>query len=81
MSRPGPDPSVDDEEIVRTLVVAYKPVLGTSEIAEEIGLSRQATTRHLKRLEEEGMLVSDKVGPVTIWWPTDEGKRLLQKDS
>lgn len=77
--KPGPDPTVSDEEILRAIILAYPPALGTSDIAEEIGISRQATDRHLGRLEEEGLLESKKVGPSTIWWTTDDGRAHLSE--
>jgi predicted transcriptional regulator len=45
----------------------------TTEVADEVGLSQQAMSRHLKRMEGEGLLRSDKIGSAKIWWPTDDG--------
>ena len=77
--RPGPDPSVEDVDILKTMLMAYPPALGTSDIADRIGLSQQATGRHLNRLEEEGYVESDKVGRARIWWLTDEGKEMVDQ--
>lgn len=73
MTRPGPDPSVSDEDIIRVIVANEKPVMGTTEIADRLGISQQAMSRHLKRLADEGALKTDKVGQARVWWPTDEG--------
>lgn len=75
--KPGPDPTVSDDEILRTVVLAYSPALGTSDVAEKVGISRQAMDRHLSRLESGGLLESKKVGPATIWWITDDGRAHL----
>ncbi|WP_436934979.1 winged helix-turn-helix transcriptional regulator [Halovenus marina] len=79
--RPGPDPTVDPEEILRIIKLAYPPALGTADIADEIGISNQATARHLKRLQEDGHVDSRKVGQVRIWWITDEGERKIGSQS
>jgi len=76
-AKPGPDPGVDDHTILQTLVSAYKPALSSTTVADRIGLSQQATSKHLKRLAEDDLVDSDKVGPARIWWITDEGRRYL----
>lgn len=40
---------------------------GTSEVAEMVGLSRQAAEYRLKQLEEEGVIWSKLVGPTRVW--------------
>jgi len=75
--KPGPDPRVDDETILQTLLSAYKPALSSTAVADRVGLSQQATSKHLKRLAEDGFVDSDKVGPARIWWVTDDGRRYL----
>jgi predicted ArsR family transcriptional regulator len=78
----GPEPTVGDAEFLRAAVADRKPVRSTSEIAESVGLSRQATNTHLERLAEAGKLHRGKAGPTTVWWPTPEGRELLaQSDS
>lgn len=75
--RPGPNPSVSDETLIRAVLEAYPPALGTADIANKIGLSSEATRRHLKRLEESGYLSTDKLGSVRVWWVTDDGRAYL----
>jgi DNA-binding transcriptional ArsR family regulator len=76
-NRPGPDPSVSDEELLRSMHMAYKPALGTTEIAEMVGISQQAASKRLNRLEEERLVESDKIGNARAWWLTDYGRRYL----
>ena len=40
---------------------------GTSEVAELVGLSRQATSERLERIESKGWIWSKKVGPTRVW--------------
>lgn len=77
MAKPGPDPSVTDEQIIRAIVTDRKPVRSTSEIAAAIDLTRQGTRKHLDRMQEAGLLNKDKAGPTVVWWPTTEGRELL----
>jgi DNA-binding MarR family transcriptional regulator len=79
VAKPGPDPTVSDVEFIRAIIEDRKPVRSTREIAEAVGLSRQATTKHLDRLEGEGYLHKDKAGPTVVWWPTPEGRNLLSQ--
>jgi len=71
MSRPGPDPSVSDTEIIRAIVTARPPALGTTDIADRIDLSQQATSRHLERLCDDGKLNTENC----LAW-TSGGRRL-----
>jgi predicted transcriptional regulator len=77
--KPGPDPQVEPEDVLRELAVAYQPVLGTAEIAERVGVSRQAANKHLKRYMENGWVDNRKIGNVLVWWITDDGKKWLSE--
>jgi predicted ArsR family transcriptional regulator len=79
--RPGPDPSVPDTAYIRAITEDRKPVMGTQQIADKVGLSRVAATRHLERMEDNGLLHSGKAGSTTVWWPTPEGRAHLQDSS
>lgn len=75
--RRGPDPDVDDRTFLVEIRLAYKPALGTTEVADRVGLSQQAASKRLERLEEYRLVESDKVGNARIWWLTDDGCRHL----
>jgi len=77
MPRPGPNPSVPDDDFVRAIVSNRKPAVATTEIADAVGLSRQATRRHLDRMHDDGLLNRGKTGPTTVWLPTADGRDLL----
>jgi predicted ArsR family transcriptional regulator len=77
MGRPGPNPSVSEAEIVRAIVAAKPPALGTSDLADEFDISTEAMRRRLHRLNENGILHKATVGGALVWWPTSEGKSLL----
>ncbi|WP_262177446.1 hypothetical protein [Haloarcula laminariae] len=75
--RPGPNPSVSDKELIRAILEAYPPALGTSDVADKVDLSSEATRRHLDRLAEANYLNTDKLGSVRVWWVTPDGRAYL----
>lgn len=79
--RPGPNPTVSDDGLLEIIHRAYKPALGTQEIADETSISRQAVGKRLNRLEKEELVESGKFGSTTAWWLTDDGRRHLSKSS
>lgn len=68
----GPEPTVSDEEIRELVADAPdrfgRPVAGTAEIADIVGIARQNAGKRLQRLSETGDVIKDKVGPAAIWW-------------
>lgn len=77
MPKPGPDRKATDERILTAIRDAYPPVQGTSDIADSIGVQRQTADKHLRRLEKEGKVKTEKIGTVRVWWLSDEGKQWL----
>jgi len=63
---------VSDEQLRELVAEAPerfgRPVAGTSEIADVVGMARQNVSRRLHRLYDEGKVMKDKVGPSAIWW-------------
>ena len=55
----------------------FRPVLGTVDIADEIGMSQQGATKRLSDLKDSGHLHTDKIGQARVWWLTDKGRRYL----
>ncbi|MYL16167.1 HTH domain-containing protein [Halorubrum terrestre] len=67
--RPGPDPTVSDEQILSLFRESTDPVLTASEIADQVDLTRRNVLNRLKDLESNGHLRSKKVGGrSTVWW-------------
>ena len=81
MSERGPDPIRDTEEILRAIESGYPPALGTSDIAEELDVERRTADKYLRRLNDEGLVATDKIGKVRAWWLTDKANQVLYKDS
>lgn len=66
---PGRKPQVSNEEILQVFRDAKDPVLIASEVSEQLPIGRRGVYERLKKLEEEGMLRSKKVGGrSTVWW-------------
>lgn len=77
MGKPGPDRQATDEKILAAIRDAYPPIQGTSDIADTLGVKRQTADKHLRSLEEQGMVESELVGTVRVWWLSDKGRRWL----
>lgn len=80
-SKPGPEREATDERILRAIRDAYAPAVGTSEIAEKLGVQRQTVDKHLRSLAEEGLVNTKKIGRVRVWWLADEGRRRLAEEN
>lgn len=80
VTKRGPPPEGDKADYLRAIRDAYPPALGTSDVADKIGVSRQTADRHLRNLVEEGLLATDMVGTVRVWWLTDDGRAFLDPD-
>ena len=64
--------SVDDAEVLAA-VRAHDPA-ATSEVAEEVGISRQGADRRLRALRDVGEVSSKKIGASLVWFmPRDTG--------
>lgn len=68
-SKPGPKPTVTDEEFISLFEEADDPVLSTAEVTEKVSLSRRSVYDRLASLQKDGTLASKKVGGrSTVWW-------------
>lgn len=71
--KPGPKPSVTDEELLQLFRETGDPVLSTAEVAEQVTLARRSVYDRLKALHEEGRLEAKEIGGRnTVWWVPDE---------
>jgi predicted transcriptional regulator len=67
--KPGPSPTVSDEEILNLLREATDPVLSTAEIAEQFPLERRSIYDRLVSLRKRGELEGKNIGGRNaIWW-------------
>ena len=73
----GREPEIADSEILNVFIKTEDPVLTAPEIAEKFGYSTSGIYKRLKRLQEESLLDSKKVGQGRAWWITNEGKNRL----
>lgn len=78
--KPGPSPTADRTSILEALALAYPPVLGTSDIADRTGVSRQAADQRLRRMVEDNLVDTRKIGRVRVWWITNRGRAYLDED-
>jgi len=64
----GGGASVSDQAIVALLAEAEWP-LGSTEVAEEFGVSQQAAYARLRSLAEEDRIERKTTGGTTLWRP------------
>lgn len=67
-----------DAEILSAIDEHYAPAVGTSDIAEAVGVTRQAADNRLRNLEEDGLVESYKAGRTLVWFLTNAGQRYLE---
>ena len=71
---------VTDGDVVAA-VRAHDPA-ATSEIGDELGVSRQAADRRLRRLRDDGRVSSKKIGASLVWFmPRETGARPAHDDA
>lgn len=55
-----------DEDLLNA-VTTHEPA-ATSEVAEELGVTRQSADQHLRRLADEGKIRKKKIGASLVWF-------------
>lgn len=76
----GRPPDTTDREILRLFSESKEYVISTMEVAESLSYSHNGAYKRLKKLAEEGLLGTKKIGDASAWWLTDEGKAFLNGD-
>lgn len=72
-SKPGPKPSVTNDEFFTLFQEADDPVLSTAEVTDRVSLSRRSVYDRLQALREDGQLEGKQIGGRnTVWWVFDE---------
>ncbi len=71
-------PEHTDDEILAA-VRAHEPA-GASEVADEVGMSRQGADRRLRRLRDAGRVSSKKVGASLVWFDTEVDESDQERD-
>lgn len=80
VSKPGPDPSVTQIEVLRELRLAYPPVLAPKDLADRLDISNTAISNKLQDMEKKNWVESDRVGRARVYWITDVGRAQLDPD-
>lgn len=73
--KPGPDPQLEEGDILRYISREYSPAVGTNHVADHFDVKQQTAHKYLSRMSEKGLIDSRKIGRVRIWWLTDKGRR------
>lgn len=75
--KPGPDREATNRDILSELRDHYSPAMGASEVADRLDVSRQTVDKHLRAMDDDGLVNTRMVGTVRVWWLSDDGKRFL----
>lgn len=59
--------NVPDEQILNIFRKSSRVGIGTQELADVVGMSRQGVKNRLDDLEDEGRVRSEKIGDVLVW--------------
>lgn len=74
MSR-GPDPEIEEVDILRAFLSSTDPAFVPAEIAEKLDVTSEGARHQMNRLVEKGLLGKKKPGKRTVlYWITDEGR-------
>lgn len=73
--KPGPKPTVTDDELLQLFREAEDPVLSTAEVAKQVTLKRRSVYDRLVSLRDDGYLKGKEIGGKnTVWWLSDEAR-------
>ena len=68
-----------DIEILLALREHRSPAVGATDIAEVVGVTRQAVDRRLRNMRNDGLVEKYDAGSrATVWYLTPAGKRYLE---
>jgi len=73
----GRKKETSDEEILKAVALSPHPVVVTSELEDELGMTRQGIHNRLTDLQEEGHVDSAMKAASRVWWITDAGRKHL----
>ena len=76
----GRKPTVEDTTVIREIALARGPAVFAVELTGPLGMSRQGVDKRLRDLEERGLVRSKKAGRARMWWISDEGWKLLERE-
>jgi predicted transcriptional regulator len=65
---------IDDDEVIDAVRADERPVTGTADVADRLGMSTQGASKRLRELASEGRIATDTIGQSRIWWVPEEGR-------
>jgi len=77
MARRGPERTVRDERLLLEFIVSADPAFFSSEIAENVPLSRPQVNDRLDQLEDAGLVTSKTASGRRLWWITPDGREAV----
>jgi DNA-binding PadR family transcriptional regulator len=69
---------VEDLDVLELLDSSDDPVMSAPELAEQTRIGDRGMYKKLRRMQDDGLVDSKKVGRARVWWMTEEGENYLQ---
>ena len=73
----GRKKETSDIEILKAVASSPHPVVVTSELEDELDMTRQGIHKRLVDLEEDGLVNSAMKAASRVWWVTDDGRKYI----
>lgn len=73
----GRKKETSDIEILKAVASSPDPVVVTSELEDELGMTRQGIHKRLEKLQEAGFVNSAMKSASRVWWITDAGRKRI----
>lgn len=78
----GPDPEIEEYEILEQFLASTDPAMVPSEIADALDVTTEGARHQMNRLADEGWLEKKKPGKRTVlYWITDKGREHYFRNS
>jgi len=72
---PGPDPDIEDVQILRIFLSSADPAFVASEIADKLDVTTEGARHQMNNLVDRGLLEKKKPGRRTVlYWITEDGQ-------
>jgi len=68
---------VEDLDVLELLEWCEDPVMSAPELAEETRIGDRGMYKKLRRMQDDGLVDSKKMGRARVWWITDLGREEL----
>ncbi|MBX0297521.1 MarR family winged helix-turn-helix transcriptional regulator [Halomicroarcula sp. F27] len=78
----GPDPEIEQVDILHHFVVSPEPAFVPQEIADSLDVTKEGVRHQMEKLVDKGLLARKKPSSrIVIYWITDKGRRYYAENA